>query len=88
MTGMSGTAFDMAVSITDITLTVAYCVVVGMLGDHWYNKKIERLAAEGRLIPPGPEKQNHVKKGGTSIAALIVCLLLLTVLRWMNDMLL
>lgn len=88
MTGLDGTALDTALVIASMILSVAYCTIVGMLGDHWYKKKIERLAAEGKMIPSGPEKQKHIKKGGTNIVAFIIWVLFIIAIKCLNNMLL
>lgn len=86
ITGISGTAPYVTLWIASGALTLAFCAVVGMLGDYWYKNKIERLMTEGRMIPPGPEKQSHVKKGGTSIVALVVFIIVAIIIERMIDM--
>jgi len=53
---------------------VAY-VYIGIMGDRWYKKKIDKLVEEGAVLEPN-EKIEHYKKGGTNVVAVIVILII------------
>jgi len=56
-------------------VTIAYCVFIGIMGDRWYKTRIDKLVEESAGIPD-EEKQQHYKKGGTNIVAVIVMVLI------------
>ena len=52
-------------------VSVVASVYVGIMGDRWYKKKIDKLVEEGALLEPD-EKQEHYKKGGTNLIVTII----------------
>ena len=55
-------------------VSVVASVYVGIMGDRWYKKKIDKLVEEGASLEPD-EKQEHYKKGGTNVVAVIIILI-------------
>ena len=55
-------------------VSLAACVYIGIMGDRWYKKKIDKLVEEGASLEPD-EKQEHYKKGGTNVVAVIIILI-------------
>ena len=65
------TLADLFIAIVDI----AACVIIGIKGDKWYKKKVDKLVEEGAELS-SVEKQGHYKKGGTNILAVIILALI------------
>lgn len=65
------TLADLFIAIVDI----AACVAIGIKGDKWYKKKVDKLVEEGAELS-SVEKQEHYKKGGTNVLAVIILALI------------
>lgn len=66
---------ELAASLLSNFVTIAYCVFIGIMGDRWYKTRIDKFVEERAGIPD-EEKQQHYKKGGTNIVAVIVMVLI------------
>ena len=65
------TLADLLIAIVDI----AVCVVIGIKGDKWYKAKVDKLVEESAEMS-SEEKQEHYKKGGTNLPAVIIIVLI------------
>lgn len=66
-----GTSANLLINVIDIVI----CIVIGVLGNGWYQTKVNKLVKEGAEFPE-EEKQQHYKKGGTSVLAVIILALI------------
>ena len=85
-----GAAIGLALGLTDIALEsvtiiiniasvvvgLVVMLIVGMLGDHFYEKKVDKLVAKGDAAVSEDELQQVVKKGGVSGIALAIAIVL------------
>ena len=62
---------DLIVSLIDIAAYVA----IGIMGDRWYKTKVDKLVKESAELS-SEEKQEHYKKGGTNLPAVIIIVLI------------
>ncbi|MBQ3611177.1 MAG: DUF2628 domain-containing protein [Firmicutes bacterium] len=66
-----GTSANLLINVIDIVI----CIVIGVLGNGWYQTKVNKLVKEGAELP-AEEKQQHYKKGGTNVLAVIILALI------------
>ncbi len=71
---------EILLAVITLIIDIAYAVVIGLLGDHWYQKKINKLVAEGENMSP-EEKQKHHKKGGVNLPLVLVLVVISVVLN-------
>lgn len=66
-----GKSADLLINVVSIGFSIA----IGILGNGWYQAKVNKLVEEGAELP-AEEKQQHYKKGGTNILAVIILALI------------
>jgi len=52
-------------------VSLGICIVCGLLGDHWYRKRIRRLVEEGSVLPEKQRQKHIMTTGGTSSLAVV-----------------
>lgn len=62
--------------ISGILVSLIIMLIVGMFGNSWYRKKLDKLVAAGEAAATEEEAKKIYKKGGTNIVALIIWLLI------------
>lgn len=62
---------DSVADLLNNFVVLIVCAIIGIKGDIWYKKKIDVLVEESVGLST-EEKQQHYKKGGTSVLAVII----------------
>lgn len=77
--GMMGESMQLIMIMSYLAgglISLISIIIVGMFGNSWYRKKLDKLVAAGEAAETDEEADKIYRKGGTNLAALIIWLVL------------
>ena len=77
--GMMGESTELIMIMSYLAgglISLISIIIVGMFGDSWYRKKLDKLVAAGEAAETDEEADKIYRKGGTNLVALIIWLVL------------
>lgn len=67
---------DIIINASSVVIGLVLMIVVGMFGNHWYQKRIDKLVIAGETAETEEEREKIYKKGGVSGIALAIALVI------------